>query len=441
MAEDKEPQAVSEDEALRDALLSKGYDSAAIANEGLTIAMRGPRSYLRTESSVPRSMFASLRDQLGWDHSDHPQYAGYIAPSPGVVEIGLVRGMGLPGFPLQISRILRNIETQCKHAMDNSWLPILQDGQIIQRIRDADDREARIAARIHLTRRDGSACIELSNCSPLVVPFIMRAQERPRFSIKLYLDNRQPKEDLLEQSDEILHSFLYELNSRNGVILSPIRWPMQTDVDPPRMRAARSAVGSARFPITSISPEIATLFGFATQATGNPTLAFLSYYQILEYFLFSMIRRAIIRDVRSELFDRKFDEKRDASVLKLIDIVEESLLGLEAKHLRTLLKEGVREELLKDFLENGSWNGHFSNKGPIRGVRALNAKDKTTGIIDQVAERVYKLRNRIVHAKDEPKYGDSKVLMPESREADSLGPDVQLIRFLAMEVIHESQGR
>lgn len=127
--------------------------------------------------------------------------------------------------------------------------------------------------------------------------------------------------------------------------------------------------------------------------------------------------------------------------MKLIDIVELNLGGIESKHLRTLIKGCVRRDQVTEFLNNDSWGAYFTNKGPIKGVRPLNPKDKSVDLLDQVAERVYKLRNRIVHAKDEPKYGDSRVLMPESREADSLEPDVQLIRLLAMEVIHESQVR
>ncbi|MFK4035606.1 hypothetical protein ACI2LC_07385 [Nonomuraea wenchangensis] len=441
MVEDTNGEFTEEERSLRVKLQTKGYDRFAFTRDGLEIAPNGSRSLVRTELAVPLSFFPMLSDQLDWDYIEHPQYVGYISPSNGVVEIGLERGVGVPGSVMRLTRITKNSAPQCAHSSDDSWVPILLDGNIIRRPRSDEVRDNREAGRVHLSRRDDSACIELSNCSPLIALMIIRAQERPKQSLKIYLDARLSKEEVLEESEEILHSFLYELNARNGIVFNAIRQSTQEDLFLARRRASRSSVDRARFPIMSIDSEVAKLFNFATQASRNPTLAFLTYYQILEHFLFIMIRRAIIRDIRAELFDRKFDEKKDASIMKLLNIMEQRLGKLESKNLRILLHEGVRKELVKEFLEDSTWGSHFSSKGPIRGVRALSINDRNVDLLDQVAERVYKIRNRIVHAKDEPKHGESTVLMPESRESDSLGPDVQLIRLLAMEVIQESQGR
>ncbi|MER6510341.1 hypothetical protein ABT158_26205 [Nonomuraea sp. NPDC001636] len=441
MVDAPEAELTEEEESLRTKLLAKGYDRFAFTDDGLEIAPNGSRSFVRTELAVPPISFPMLNEQLDWDHFEHPQYIGYISPSNGIVEIGLEQGVGIPGSNMRLTRIIKNSIPQCAHSLDDSWVPVLSDGYIIRRSRPEENRDIREAARVHLSRRDDSACIELSNCSPLIALMIIRAQERPKQSLKLYLDPRLSREELLEESEEILHSFLYELNTRNGIVFNAIRWRTQEDLIRTRRRASRSNIDSTRFPIVSIDSEVAKLFNFATQASRNPTLAFLTYYQILEHFLFIMIRRAAIRDVRTELFDRKFDERKDASIMKLINIMELRLGKLESKNLRTLLHEAVRKDLVKEFLEDSIWGNHFSSKGPIRGVRALSANDRNVDLLDQVAERVYKIRNRIVHAKDEPKHGESTVLMPESRESDSLGPDVQLIRFLAMEVIQESQGR
>lgn len=67
----------------------------------------------------------------------------------------------------------------------------------------------------------------------------------------------------------------------------------------------------------------------------------------------------------------------------------------------------------------------------------LNATNETIAV--QVAKRVYALRNRIVHAKDDPKYSDTPQLLPRSIEANSLDPDILLARFLALETIIDTQ--
>jgi hypothetical protein len=74
----------------------------------------------------------------------------------------------------------------------------------------------------------------------------------------------------------------------------------------------------------------------------------------------------------------------------------------------------------------------FSNNGPIRNVPAVNLKDGDQDLSDRVADRVFIIRNRIVHAKDDRCY---KVLLPRSSEANTLTPDVLLVRLLTIEAI------
>lgn len=425
-------------------LTQDGYSDVSFDDYGLKIGVRyfrGSSSMTRFNRAVPRESFADLKEQLDWNYSEHPYYVGYIAPSFGMVEICLQRGgKATPGAFPQILRASKDLPP-CEHLARDLGIPILKQGPIRCRISDANGEGRIEAARLHFTRRDGMVCLELSHGSPLLAPMAAKANENVYYSVKLYFDDLDLGADIVDESEEILHSFLYELNARNNIIFSALRWPLGAEAGTEGRRGRLSALPPARFPLISIDPEIAKLFSFASQATGNLTMAFLSYYQILEHFLFAMIRRGVVRELRNTLFDRKFNERSDTSLMKLIDIVELNLGGIESKHLRTLIKGCVRRDQVTEFLNNDSWGAYFTNKGPIKGVRPLNPKDKSVDLLDQVAERVYKLRNRIVHAKDEPKYGDSRVLMPESREADSLEPDVQLIRLLAMEVIHESQVR
>ncbi|MEU9890927.1 hypothetical protein [Sphaerisporangium sp. NPDC051011] len=420
------------------------YADFMFDENGLKVSVRSPQSssiLTRFNRVVPRESLLDLKRQLDWKYQKHPNYVGYTAPSLGMVEVCAEMGGSFgPGGLHHLLRMSKGLSIDCGHTGDYLHIPVLKDGPIRRRIIRENGGYSIEAARIHVTRRDMLVCIELSNSSPLLATMAARAGERTYYSVKLYFDDLDLGADIVDESEDILHAFLYELNARNNVIFSTLRWPLRTET----RREKRSGLPftlPVRFPVISVDPEISKLFGFASQATGNLTMAFLSYYQILEHFLFAMIRRGVVREVRNTLFDRKFNEKSDVSLMRIVDIVEQGLGGIESKHLRTLISGCVRRGQVEEFLSVDSWGAHFTNKGPIQGVRPLNVKDKSVDILDQIAERVYKLRNRIVHAKDEPKYGDSRVLMPESQEADLLGPDVQLIRLLAMEVIHESQVR
>jgi len=101
-----------------------------------------------------------------------------------------------------------------------------------------------------------------------------------------------------------------------------------------------------------------------------------------------------------------------------------------------LLREFVRTDLLKEFFSR-DWGNHFSNHGPIKGVKFINVKSPS--FLEEVADRVKQIRNRIVDTKDDPRYQEARVVLPRSHEAHSLWPDVELMRFLASGAILTGQ--
>jgi len=235
---------------------------------------------------------------------------------------------------------------------------------------------------------------------------------------------------------ELANSFLYELSTRNGVSLEPIRFAEYA----PALRPSGSPLlEKVRFPETRVKPEVAELFSFALGARENPSLSFLAYYQILEYFFPYAVRREAMRKVRKEISDPRFSKGEDSSILKILSAAEAISSASESKQIATLIADSVRLEVLTGFFLDDPWGKHFTNDGPISAAGSINLKNTTKSLPVQVAERVYKIRNRIVHAKDDPKYADVRVLLPKGEEAYSLRPDIALLRLLAEEVVIDAQ--
>ncbi|MFD6074147.1 hypothetical protein ACFWG5_01055 [Streptomyces hydrogenans] len=163
----------------------------------------------------------------------------------------------------------------------------------------------------------------------------------------------------------------------------------------------------------------------------------MSYYQVLEHYLPVAHRRDALRKVRRILRSLDFDSEKDSSVVKIMNSVERTRGASEAEQLRTMMEECVPEEKLREFL-GGENERHFGKRGPISGVGAIHLNSGES-IGSQVAKRVYALRNRIVHAKDDVRYADAKVLVPGSGEAAHLLPDIELMRLLATEVIVDNR--
>jgi hypothetical protein len=128
--------------------------------------------------------------------------------------------------------------------------------------------------------------------------------------------------------------------------------------------------------------------------------------------------------------------------MRLLDVGENAAAASEAAHLKMLLEEFVRKDVLDSFFSENHWGKHFTKQGPIKGITEnINLENKQTPLAHQVAERVYRIRNRIVHAKDDPKYQNTPALLPQSDEAEALWPDIDLVRLLACEVILSAQVR
>ena len=171
-----------------------------------------------------------------------------------------------------------------------------------------------------------------------------------------------------------------------------------------------------RFPRTRIQPEVADLFNFAGQATDNMLLAFLNYYQTLEYFMPAAVRQGALKRIRRELRDPKFDEDSDQSILRIASAAERSINMPEAAQIRVLVAEYVRRDVLEDFFKH-DWGNYFSKRGPIEGVPAISLESPE--FLNHVADRIYQIRNRIVHAKDDPRYQEARVLLPLSQGSRS----------------------
>jgi hypothetical protein len=78
---------------------------------------------------------------------------------------------------------------------------------------------------------------------------------------------------------------------------------------------------------------------------------------------------------------------------------------------------------------------HFAKRPFGKDVRSIRNLDAVPDLLDAVAERVYQLRCKIVHTKDGGGGGEIDLLLPNSREARQLGPDIDLVRLLAARVI------
>jgi hypothetical protein len=380
--------------------------------------------------AFPRVYVRSLLEQFGGRIEEHPAVVGLMVPSRGYAELICSR---LEPTTARRAFRLDFCELNCLHKEPGNALLSFP-----YRWPDVGDDES--VMRIHLSGSGEDPCVEISNASPLAMLLYGHMSEStrvrlayPRFpflaTVKLSYPGAIGREQLGQQSEEVARSLGYELNVRNGVIVELDARPAGPDVITARWMP--EVAGRIRYPRTRIQHEVAILFGFASQATDDPLLAFLWYYQALEYFFPRAIRQSAIKEIRRELRDPVFDLASDASMLRIVKAAETPVGSNESYQLRAVINEYVRAGRLEEFFQR-DWGGYFTRRGPVKGIPHINVNAEQS-LSDQVAERVYKIRNRIVHAKGDQRF--PQVLLPRSSESSALTPDVLLVRLLATEAI------
>ncbi|MBC2877841.1 MULTISPECIES: hypothetical protein [Streptomyces] len=389
------------------------------------------------EIHIPRNYSKEILTQLEKGARHCEKWVGIAVPKEGYIEV-LVRPNHTASMPMSYTlrtfeRLISNdIDKECHRTQSFHNLPSLDFPPY-----STGERKARIG--LH----GDDACIQISGPSLTCHALCnVGVREIPRFvlSIRICFNQGTTLEQLESKAEPLINSLLYELDVRNHINLRPVTWPSQAERRMPRTREQPAQI--VRFPETRIEPEISVLFRFAGSASGNPPLAFLSYYQVLENFFPVAGRRSALRQLELELSDPCFDRRQDKYLMRLLSLGEKTAIASEANQLRILLEEFVRGSKLHDFFGENNWGKHFTKNGPIGGVSDnINPDNRQTPLSHQVADRVYRIRNRIVHAKDDPKYGNMPALLPQSHEAEALGPDIELVRFLAYEVILSTQTR
>lgn len=169
-----------------------------------------------------------------------------------------------------------------------------------------------------------------------------------------------------------------------------------------------------------------------------PLLQFLAYYQSIEYYFPIYSQADAQRRIRIILKDPSFRPDRDADVARILATVRSGARGFgdERSQLRATIQECVSADTLRSFLTSDpKRNEFFTSKAKgLTGVK-IPINNPTADLRNEVADRLYAIRCKIVHTKIDNEHDDVKLLLPFSREAELLYFDIDLIQYVAQQVL------
>ncbi|AYC41241.1 hypothetical protein [Streptomyces griseorubiginosus] len=255
-------------------------------------------------------------------------------------------------------------------------------------------------------------------------------------TLRLFGKKNQTHDEALKFLEAAGNAILFDIDLKYGISLTMRRVRSLNG-----LRIARRARVDTppALPKLQYATEPLSLYTYARSAQGMPLLEFLAYYQVLEYYFPRYSQRDQLDKLRNELRDPTFRTDDDRDLSRILRISQQSGRGYgdERSQLKSTVRYCAPEDAISGFFDSNLEIGeHFADKKQsIAGLTPLDLSGKKTDLINAVCERIYDIRCRVVHSKEDGGGQAESLLMPFSPEAESLRAENILMRFLAQKVL------
>lgn len=271
------------------------------------------------------------------------------------------------------------------------------------------------------------------------VKLISQSSDGLGVSIFLKSAGARSHDAALDLVERLSNAIFFEIDLVSGAHFSLLRHAA------PRRRPRTSKMEEpVQFPKQDYDKAPMALYWYARAAEGMPLLQFLAYYQVVEYYFPVYHNADLSRRIRAILKNPTFRVDRDVDLSKIVGALRGSRNGIasERDQLRAALRECVSSDEISRFLAEDSVRAaHYLAKS--KGVTGclINPDNRQNDLSNQVAERLYDIRCKIVHTKGDGDDGEIELLLPYSPEADRLHYEIDLVRFIAQHVLIASSQR
>jgi len=255
-------------------------------------------------------------------------------------------------------------------------------------------------------------------------------------SLKLSIEITNSKVKNNQQSVDILKkysdSLFFSIDTQKNLFLSLVRRQSKR-----KYAHLQKNDVSLEFPRNFYENASIDLFWYARSATRMPLLQFLAYYQSIEFHYPAFYNADVGRKVKSILKHPSFRVENESDIARVVAVIKSNGKGFasEKEQLKATLKECIDNDDIANFINaNEERSKHFMNTSKGVSKFSINIQNPSE-LYNQVADRIYDIRCKIVHTKGDEGNEELDLLLPYSKEADNLQEDIELIRLLAQKVI------
>lgn len=294
------------------------------------------------------------------------------------------------------------------------------------------------AAKIELApMQEGLPTIEISPATKVMTQVSGRPT-RHRLTLKLTGCHVKTHDSALALLNKVAGAVLFQLDLLIDFPMTLVR-ERRLSVVGRRSKRKKNLSSDLQYPKTEFDGAPLSLYWYARSAAAMPLFQFLAFYQVIEFYFPIYSKSEAQRKLKAILKDPVFRGDRDADIAKLLTAIQVSRSGAfgdERSQLRATLKECVDIDALRDFLEaDAERKDFFLNKAKGIPYHKIPLANPSVDLRDDVAERIYDIRCKIVHTKTESRDGSVELLLPFSKEAEQLSFEIELVQYLAQSVL------
>ena len=249
----------------------------------------------------------------------------------------------------------------------------------------------------------------------------------------LKISNQQEATTTLQK---LANSLFFQILNAIGIpiMLEPYREPGIFPRLPLVKRRANESL--VVFPKYQYDIDPLNLYWCATSAFEMPLLQFLAYYQVLEFYFPIYSRQEAQIEVANILKDPGFNPDHHLDIGKVISAVVSKTtrgFGDERAQLRATIRGCIQDKEVHELMDSNTIKEHFKADFKKLSPLKVSIDNKDFDLREQLADRLYDIRCKIVHTKAEE--AEKGRILPFTKEESLLTVEVDIIEFIARKAL------
>lgn len=266
---------------------------------------------------------------------------------------------------------------------------------------------------------------------------ISRGPSFGNLSLKLSNSGISQHDQARSLLEKISNSIFFQIELLSGIPLGLSRERQYPK--PIRGKNQRASIEGLQYPKNEYDEAPISLYWYGTSAMGMPLLQFLAFYQVIEFYFPTYFQAEARRKIRAILKNPTFRNDRDADLGKILSAIQlgrAGSLGDERSQLRATIAECVDPDSLRSFFSDSEERASFFSS-KTKGItdHKIPLANSSLDLRNDVADRIYDIRCKIVHTKSDSRNGEIELLLPFSKEAEQLHYDIELVQYIAQNVL------